>query len=78
MRGVQCLSVQTFGCLTLILFITLQFPFFNEFNLVLHLYDSLTFAPTGYFMVLYIQSSRNEVYLSVSKSSLMSCVRVEN
>lgn len=53
-------------------------PVCNEFHVVLHLYDSLTFAPTGYFMVLYIQSSRNEVYLSVSKSSLMSCVRVEN
>lgn len=72
-RRVQCLSVQTFGCLTLILFITLQFPFFNEFHLVLHLYDSLTFAPTGYFMVLYIQSSRNKVYRSIKVSTAVMC-----
>lgn len=65
--------VQMFVCLTLILFIAVQFHVFNAVNLVLRLYDSLTFAPTGYFMVLYIQSSRNKVYLSIRVSTAVMC-----
>lgn len=48
-------------------------PVFNKFHVVLHLYDSLTFAPTGYFMVLYIQSSRNKVYRSIKVSTAVMC-----
>lgn len=48
-------------------------PVCNEFHVILHLYDSLTFAPTGYFMVLYIQSSRNKVYRSIKVSTAVMC-----
>lgn len=48
-------------------------PVFNKFHLLLHLYDSLTFAPTGYFMVLYIQSSRNKVYRSIKVFTAVMC-----
>lgn len=76
-RRVQCLSVQTFGCLTLILFITLQFPFLTNFiyfciSMILLLLHPRDISWSCIFRVLEIK------FIALSKSPLLSCVRVEN